>query len=246
MHLRRLQPNAAWFCGLACCTLVVACSKDSAKEHSSNSADTRNGVSFGRRQIDQMLADRPDMVGILRDDHPIMLWIIDSMNGQRIGQRIYWNANSPKSSFAEHALPYEIYPPHICLSGGTEVSPIDKWAGLVYELFNLENAKAFPELYYKAMEGELDRAGYGKECAKLEYLALQKAKAFFRENPLPNADSGNNPHLIHISQSPATFDEYIAQVSDPKGGFRSPEEYFLKHYDEAIAPLIHSNGETKE
>jgi hypothetical protein len=186
------------------------------------------------------------MVGILRTDHPIVLWIIDSMNGERIGQRIYWNAESPKSSFAEHAIPFEIYPPHICISSGSEVSPIDKWAGLVYELFNLENAKKFPELYDKAMEGELDRDEYGRECAKLEYLALQKAKAFFQEHPLPKANPTNDRHYIHISEAPSTFENYLALFVDPKSGSRSPAEYFLKNYDEAIAPFIDSKTKSEE
>lgn len=236
MKVRPLKAISAFVGGLALCTLVASCRNETSDPNSS--AHARKELSFGRRQIDQMLTDRPDMAGILSDSDPILLWIVDGLNGDRIGQRVYWNAIPPLSSFAEHALPFEIYPPHICLSDDSEVSPTDKWAGLVYELFNLENAKAFPELFSKAMEGKLDREAYGRECTKLEYLALSKATAFFQERPLPNADSGNNPHYAHISQAPSTFEEYLALVNDPKGGFRPPTEYFLRHYDEAIAPYI--------
>ena len=63
-----------------------------------------------------MLVDRPDMAGVLDDDDPVLVWIINGMNGERIGQRVYWNDDLPASGATPRiSPPYEYYPPHICL-----------------------------------------------------------------------------------------------------------------------------------
>src|SRR5690242_1923528 len=135
-YLRRMP---LWTLMFAACGLLLSCNKPALDSTAAKVPGTTKTISFGRRQIDQLLADRPDMVGVLADDDPIVVWIADSMNGGRIGRRVYWNADSPRTGgAAEHALPYGVNPPFICITGGAEVSPIDKWASLVYELFNLE------------------------------------------------------------------------------------------------------------
>jgi hypothetical protein len=150
---------------------------------------------FGHRQLEQVLADRPDMADLLRDDDPIFEWVAAGFNGERSGQRIYWNAMSPRSAQPSEFWPdYFDYPPQICISGGTDVTAIDKWTGLIYEFFNIENSKSIAELQIKASAGELDGTAYARGCAKLEFEALQKAKAFFDEYPLPPSQHGNDPY----------------------------------------------------
>jgi hypothetical protein len=210
-------------------------------------AESPAEISFGRRQVDQMLADRPDMVGILDEDDPIFCWIVDGMNGGIIGQRIYWNANTPESgSAAEHASPYEGYPPHVCISGGTEITGHDRWACAVYELFNIKNTKEFEDAYTKAMAGTLDGDAYAKECARLEYIALTKAKEFFKKHPLPNAKPGHHEEYEQITGVPATFEEYLALYHAPDGTFHHPGQYFKDYYDDVIAPYLKSMQEAKD
>jgi hypothetical protein len=234
-----MHPIVVLCFALAFCAFVASCSKQPSNKESTVTHENTKVVTFGHRQIDQMLADRPDMVGILNDDHPILLWIIDGMNGEQIGQRIYWNSDSPQNTLAQHFPGYDGYPPHIRLTGGTEATGIDKWAGLVYELFNLENTKAFHELFVRASEGELDRDAYAKECANLEYLALKKTEKFFQERPLPNAQPGHNARYDEMRQPPPTFEDFFARFTISR---ESAESY----YDNMIVPYIESQRQSDE
>lgn len=192
---------------------------------------------FGHRQLEQVLADRPDMAGVLRDDDPVVAWVIAGFNGERIGQRVYWNGASPESGqAAEHWPEYYDYPAQIRVSGGTELTPIDRWTGLVFEFFNLENSKSFDELLGKANSREIDGDAYARGCTKLEFEAHLKAKAFFQEHPLPPSSHGNDPYYKWIRTSPEEFDDFLASTSSGRG--YNPLKYFRDRYDEGIAPFI--------
>jgi hypothetical protein len=59
--------------------------------------------SFGERQFEQMLQDRPDRRDVIPSSHSVLQWLVDGFNGDRIGQRVCWNASSPQSGrAAEH------------------------------------------------------------------------------------------------------------------------------------------------
>jgi hypothetical protein len=236
---------------LASCASLSACNRQPATTLEKPAVVSQAGkpadISFGRRQVDQMLADRPDMIGILDEDDPIFRWVVDSMNGARIGQRIYWNGNTPESgSAAEHASPYGGYPPHICISGGTEITAHDRWACIVYELFNIENTSKFEDAYNKAMAGTMDGDEYAYECARLEYVALIKAKEFFKMHPLPNARPGYYEEYEQITEAPATFDEYLVLYYASDGTFQHPGQYFKDYYNDVIAPYLKTLRDAKE
>jgi hypothetical protein len=231
----------AWFSALVLCATISACNRPSAESkdasHSSVATEAKE-ASFGHRQIDQMLADRPEMVGILRQDDPIFIWIVAGMNGDRIGQRIYWNAREPVSSSAEHAPPYSDYPPYVCISRHAGISGIDKWICLIYELFNIENTKAFTDLHVQALNREINGEEYADGCAKLEYLALKEAKQFFIKNPFPHADRERNLVYAQVVDVPATWEEYMASYFDAQGELHHPGYYFKDYFEETIAPYL--------
>jgi hypothetical protein len=230
---------------LAACILVLSCGKQLSNNTAASTSGAIKAISFGQRQIDQMLSDRPDMVGILADDDPIVAWIVNSMNGDRIGRRVYWNADSPRSGAGvEHALPYGVNPPFICVTGGSEIPAIDKWSGVVYELFNLENYKSFNELYDKATSAKVGKETYANECAKLEYDAVKKARKFFEEHPIRRATPQNNFSYQRICRVPLSFDEYLETFKDADGVMHHPGDYFRNLYDESIAPNLPKKPET--
>jgi hypothetical protein len=245
MNWHYLLRILVWPLGLAACVAVLSCSKQSSNSMPTTALGPTKAISFGRRQIDQMLSDRPDMAGILADDDPIVVWIADSMNGDRIGRRVYWNADSPHTgAFVEHALPQGVNPPFICVIGGAEVPAIDKWSGVVYELFNLENHNSFDELYYKAMTAKLDKESYANECAKLEYEACKKTRKFFEEHPIRRATPQNNSRYQLMCRVPLSYDEYLETFRDASGVMHHPGEYFRNLYDESIAPNLPKKSET--
>jgi len=185
-----------------------------------------------------MLADRPDMAGILKDDDPIVLWAIDSMNGNRLGQRIYWDGRSPFGDHtAEHSSPFMSYPPQIRLTDGVS-SGIDKWTMLVFELFNLDNTPSFQTLWEEACAGAIHGDVYATECARLEYIALEKTKEFFEKRPFPGATSGENPEYDSLENVPSTFEEYMASYMDENGALHHPGGYYKEYYDKNVAPYV--------
>jgi len=210
--------------------------------------DKADSISFGQRQVDQLLADRPDMAGVLREDDPVLQWVIEGFNGDRMGYRIHWHANSPLGgSDAEHSPPYYAYPAYISLSGGAQVTPIDKWASVVYELHNIENSQAFDELHEQAKAGEIDGEAYAKKCLKLEFLALEKTKEFFEKNSLPNSRHGKDPWYNWISGDIGTFEDYAKSFEEDQiGNGYNPLKYFRDYYDTGIAPYLEWYREHEE
>lgn len=209
-----------------------------------DSKSARNDLgtkTFGHRQLDQMIADRPDMAGVLDEDTPLYEWIVDSLNGQRTGHRIYWNADSPKSGQgSEHAGRHYHYPAQIYVSGGTEMTPIDKWAGLIYEIFNLENSNAFEALDQQAYSGVIDGDTYALDYVELEFVALKSTQEFFRKYPLPTKGSVANEWYDWIQTDLGSFDDYVASYAEEPTG-PGNFKHFRDYYDARIKPWIGYN-----
>lgn len=43
---------------------------------------------FGQRQLEQMLDDRPDMRDAIPVSHPVRRWVADAFDGKQFGQRV--------------------------------------------------------------------------------------------------------------------------------------------------------------
>ena len=202
---------------------------------------------FGERQLDQMLQDRPDLRDVISESHTAFQWLVDGFNGDRLGQRVYWNARSPQSGrAAEHGPAYGTYPPYIAISGGTETTPIDKWAAVVFEMHNLENGNGFEAISRLAIEGKLDRDAFAERCVELEFVALTKTQEFFRANPLPTSNHGRDVWYNWATSNIGTFEDYKNSFDAPgTNRFNSNFVYFKEHYDAAIAPYTDAMQRTK-
>lgn len=194
---------------------------------------------FGGRQVKQMLDDRPDMKDVIKRDHPIYKWGVDGFQGKYLGQRVYWNANSPRSGrAAEHAVPYGTYPPYISISGGTETTPIDKWGAVVFELCNLCHYEAFTQLAIDASAGRLTADDYAKQCVMLEYNAQLRTHRLFAANPLPNSHHGRDWwYNAWVRAELPTVEEFLAANAVP-GSTRTNYDYFKNAYTTQLAPQI--------
>ncbi len=187
-----------------------------------------------------MLTDRPDMRGVLAEDSPVMDWIIAAFNGEQAGERIYWNADTPSSGRpAEHLMAWHEYPAAIRITGGSEITPTDKWAGVIFEIFNLENSSDFQALTTRAMAGELDGPTFASRCVELEFKALQKASGFFAEHPLPTSKHKNDIYYRWISADLGSFEEYQQAFLDAEtDAATSNFAYFEAYYEQTIRPYI--------
>jgi hypothetical protein len=211
---------------------------DSGVRESSESS----GVSrtFGERQLEQMLADRPEMQNLLPEDHPVYRWLVASFEGDRTGSRIYWLADEPRSGkAAEHAAAYYGYPAYIVIEAAARKTPLDKWTMLVFEMFNIENTKSFKELLNLALEGKLDGESYARKCVQLEFDAAAKLRDFFRKTPLPNTTPETAPMYCWVTAEDVNFEECEKLWATMELYYEdSNYRHFKKQYDDAIAPLV--------
>lgn len=208
---------------------------------SSANAPQPEAISFGDRQLAQLLDDRPDMQEVIPDEHYVRNWVVEGFDGKRLGTRIYWCANSPQSGrAAEHSPPYEGYPAFIFISGGTETTPLDKWAALVYEFHNVELTSEWQQLGQKAISGVMSPEEYAEECVAIEYRALVATADFFEKHPLPTSAPGHHEwyNWLTTDELP-TLEEQLAPYRD--GTFATHPtnyHYFRSYYLESIAPYF--------
>ncbi|WP_425398106.1 hypothetical protein [Aeoliella sp.] len=203
------------------------------------SADEK--TAFGRRQVEQMLDDRPDMRGVIPESHPLFTWVVTGFNGDRFGRRVYWLADSPRGGYPSmHIPPYEELPPFIQLSAGAELTPVDRWASVIFELHNLQGLDQSGKLVEQAMSGELTGEQYAMECVRLEYEAGLRSKEQLLKEPIPEPQHKRNPIYHRILSLKPTFEEHQADLK-AKGHPLDNFDYFLDHYRRVLVPAMQAN-----
>jgi hypothetical protein len=221
--------------------LVLGCGQVPTSNPNTPSVKPSEEQSFGQRQLEQLLADRPDMRDLIPDSHPVYQWVAESFDGDHFGQRVYWNDTYPRSGRpAEHASPYYGYPPYISIAGSRDVSPVDKWTMVVYELHNLLSHEEFQQLQTKAIAGDLDADGYANGCVKLEFDALEQTRDFLLKNPLPSSSHGRDEYYNWITGDLGTFEEYQKAYEGPAAS--NNFSYFREYYNSTIEPYRNSQG----
>jgi hypothetical protein len=203
--------------------------------------------SFGERQLEQLMSDRPDMQGVLAPDHAVYRWLVSSFEKERTGSRIYWVADQPSTGErAEHAPSYRGYPAYICITAGLDTSPRDKWTMLVFEMFNIENSESMRLLNDLGHAGKIDSDTFARKCVELEFKAAEKARKFLRENPLPNPDETKDLLYHWIVSEETPFHDH-EKLWDSEENYLKDSNYrhFKKHYDELIAPYVSSGASSR-
>jgi len=219
-------------------TLSAGCDRSIADLSSPHSSAR---ISFGQRQLEQMVEDRPDMKDTIPPDHPVWTWLADGFDGKRFGQRIFWNGNSPQSGRpAEHAPQFGHYPAYISISGGSEISAVDKWTAAVFEMFNLEG-NDIADLTSEALKGVMNADEFANKCVEMEFAALIKTQDFFRDHPLPASGHGRDKYYNWISANLGTFDEYKKSFDVPGATtLNSNFAYFKEYFNTTIVPYVNS------
>lgn len=196
-----------------------------------------------------MTADRPQMltyrtktgsVRRLDDNDEMVRYAIARFSGTGLLNRVKWSSNKPTlGSGAEHYSPTETTPGVLYLQfpsdfeTGTHPTANhifeEYWDGMVFELFNMENARDFSLPWDDAALRRIDRQTYALRCAALEHLALLKTATFYRQRWKPWADAHDFPSDDRVwdTDTPASFVDWLA-TRDP--GY--PEAPFGKYYDD--------------
>jgi len=175
-----------------------------------------SSVGFGQRQLDQMLDDRPDMQEAIPPSHPVRQWLADGFDGKRAGLRVHWCGNlSGGGRAAEYVKPVAHYPAIICVSAGTEITAIDRWAAVVYAMHNHEND--WDAVGSEASRGLLDADSFAEKCTQLEFTALQRTQQLLLRQPLPPSSHGRDKWYNWVTTGLGTYDEYKSASDCPRG-----------------------------
>ena len=141
---------------------------------------------FGHRQLEQMVEDRPSISKIIQQHPRVRQKLIDCFNGANTGHRVYWVASSISEAMAAHAPKKGGYPAHIWVANSSKISPTDLVASAIYEFYNLEGD--FLSIRRLALSSKIGKQQFVDRCLKLEFAALKKAGDYFKKQPLPTGE----------------------------------------------------------
>lgn len=197
-------------------------------------------VSFGNRQIDQMIDDRADMAGVLKSNDPVFLWIANSFSGEQIGERIYWNENCPTGMIGCNQGPSGGYPGFVTVTASSDITPIDKWAVVIFELFNIQNYEKFEQLTVEARLGSIDIETFANSSVALEFAAELRTNKFLHDNPFKNV-SEREQLYGWLTRKETKETDYISLPVNPVASLKGygNYEYFRKLYTAlSVRPVI--------
>jgi len=152
-----------------------------------------DALEHGRRQVVGMLRDRPAMDKYGEETDFLRRWAERKFAGEDFAAPIDWDPTPPLHSDAEHLAPDEDGNAAILLERNYTEGPKrgkprpfeELWAGAVYELHNVANARQFVRLHEEAEEGKLSKEAFVAGILKFELLAAQRTRAFYVQQFLP-------------------------------------------------------------
>lgn len=194
-----------------------------------------SGATFGHRQVEQVLDDRPDLKTILVPGSEIYDWITNAFDGKYFGQRIYWNASEPSNdALSSCSSPIGSYPAHIQVTSSKGITPFDRLALLIFELHNIENANEFIELAKTAKSRQISREQYVEKMIELELKAHSKVVMFFDSNPVPDGIGREYKWMTSPTPSLENYKASFARERERGEHTRSNFETFGKAWDKLV------------
>jgi hypothetical protein len=212
-------------------------------------------LAHGRKQLVQMLKDRPGMQRYIQPDDPVWTWCVRQFAGEGVGEPVWWHNEPPTGENIECDClpPSENHQGFIRIrqtySRGTWKDQNRRgeefWADAVYELNNLQNSKPFLALDEAAWKGTINKQAWIRGILKLEYGTMKRSALVYKTLWKPCIHARGIRTYPYIYRwglfIPDTFEEYIAEF-DITGPFvdHTTENYYSKAYDEKFAPHVRS------
>jgi hypothetical protein len=185
----------------------------------------------GQLQVARMLADRPQMAKYVQPTDPLLRSAVLKYMTKFNGMETVWDSTSTSSPScgAEHSTPVrnvswgairiDRRDDELC-----EAAAFEKlWAGAMFELHNIENARAFRRLYRQATDGEVTHDEFVKGMVLIEFRAAQRTRRWYVEVFLPHAKQ------YELSTDPVEW--YCGQ-------WGSAEEQFPRYVDRQAYPWM--------
>ncbi len=198
-----------------------------------------SGMTFGHRQVQQLLDDRADLRQVIVLGDPIHEWLVDAFEGKYLGKRIYWCSNEPANESPScFLLPVNSYPAHVLVTSDAQLTSFDRLALVVFELHNVENSSEMIEIARNAKARRIGREEYADKLVRMELHALARTREFFQLNVVDGAMGRYYNWTVSV---PPTFEEYkaIVAIGDPT---RSNFELYRRQYDKLVRDQIRPNN----
>lgn len=194
-------------------------------------------LSHGKKQLEQLLDDRPAMKTLVEPNDFIWNWTIRRFAGIGTQVPIFWQANSshhfpiPTGVNAVHAYPTSRTEGRIWVRQQAQAEAM--WAGLVYEFFNIQNGSAFQQIEKDAKAWRCNKVTYIERYVALEYKAAQQTKIFYEEvwAPFCKSKGIESQAQLWFYYLPSTVEAWMASFKDPQG---YPWHPYEAYYQKAI------------
>lgn len=192
-------------------------------------------LAHGKKQLQQLLLDRPSMQQLVSLKDPIAEWVILQLAGANTKTLIYWQDSAsrnfpiPSGVNAVHAYPTNKTEARVWVRPSSNAE--QQWAGLIYELHNIQNGPAFEQIEQDALHFKCTKEEYIMRYARLEYQAAQATAQFYKEvwKPFCKSKKRSTIPQYWFYYLPSTFEEWIVSFTDKKGYPWHPYEgYYQK------------------
>lgn len=209
----------------------------------------------GTAQMQQLFRDRPfiaffrsssDELCRVDETSSIFQWAAARFICKEVGGAVVWNSDLPRASggalgeaLSDNVGAYRNAPPYIRISNvyrfgdnkGRYLEFELLWLLLVYELNNLISSVRIAQLRIEAKKGNVLRDEFIKQCAELEFTAMEKTKDFYTKLWVSWAKEQSfvSDSSVWTSGSADTFEEWLKRYD---GTPEYPRGFFGKMYDE--------------
>lgn len=188
-------------------------------------------LSFGQRQIEQFISDRPDAGEIIKHEPVLRETLVRLFAGEVTGYRFHWDNREPIGRQpAEHMSSKRAYPSVIRISCNPDA--VDKCFMLLFELNNFQVDKEIERLWSATPDERPSRDNFATSCVRHEFDALKQTRLFFKRHPNAESNSQNGPYYNSIMASNmADFTKYLFWLSSLDKSEFNPLEYYGEVYD---------------
>jgi tetratricopeptide (TPR) repeat protein len=210
-------------------------------------------LQHGRRQVRQMLLDRPAMRQYGEQAQVLYEWATRKFAGEDLGQKVFWDASpAPPHTTCANYPPTAARAGFIQVSGshsngrdkGKEQSFEELWHDVVFELYNIANAEDFGRLTTEASMGKLSKEEYVAKIIECESHAAEKTRSFYIHICAPLA------RQHHLRTRPGLW--YLAQRSEPTENLfclvekESCSRFYERRYDLVVLHSLVAKGENQK
>jgi hypothetical protein len=193
-------------------------------------------ISFGNRQLEQFMCDRPDTRKVVEREPVLRQMLIWCFAGEFTHNRVYWDSREPTGgSPAEHLPSLAGYPALIEVTNSCDTSAIDKCTMLLFELCNVESDKEYQRLLGSTIGHRKSRDDFAMSCVRLEFVAGKRTQRFFKEHPIEGATFKNSPYYMSLLLELDSFSDYLQFLDGLPAKEYDPRRYYRKAYDRLLS-----------